>query len=86
MSWSAFVHERVAVHERRRVRAGMMSRLETYDSLLEHYNMSEDWEGGKFAGIDLAWNHDPCHSDCICRLLMDGYLAELLLCKGHNAP
>ena len=53
--------------------------------LSEHYEMSEDWEGKKFVGIDLAWNYAPRHQDRTCRLSMDGYIAGLLLCEGHVA-
>ena len=37
-------------------------------ALLQHYEISEDWEGKKFAGIDLAWNYAANHKDCTCRL------------------
>ncbi|KAL7539093.1 hypothetical protein ACHAWF_006293 [Thalassiosira exigua] len=31
--------------------------------LNQYYEMSEDWEGKKFAGIDLAWNYAPRHQN-----------------------
>ena len=34
--------------------------------LNEHYEMSEDWEGKKFAGIDLQWNYTKRHADRTC--------------------
>jgi hypothetical protein len=54
--------------------------------LNQHYEMSEDWEGKKFAGIDLAWNYAPRHQDRSCRLSMDNYIGDLLFREGHKAP
>ena len=28
--------------------------------LQEYYEISEDWKGEKFAGIELEWNYSPC--------------------------
>jgi hypothetical protein len=56
------------------------------DILSHHYEMSEDWKGNKFAGIDLAWNYAPRHRDRTCRLSMDGYIRDLLLWDGHKPP
>ena len=33
--------------------------------LNEYYEMSEDWSGSKFAGIDLFWNYAPKHSELL---------------------
>ena len=40
--------------------------------LKEHYDMTEDWEGKKIAGIDMTWNYAPRHKDRTCRLSMEG--------------
>ena len=54
--------------------------------LNQHYEMSEDWEGKKFAGIDLEWNYAARHSERTCRLSMANYIADLLFREGHTAP
>ena len=54
--------------------------------LKEHYEMSEDWDGAKFAGIDLEWTYGPQHQDRRCRLSMQGYISDLLFREGHKAP
>jgi hypothetical protein len=54
--------------------------------LNEHYDMSEDWEGKKFAGIDLAWHYAKRHQDRTCRLSMDSYIGDLLFREGHHKP
>ena len=51
-------------------------------ALREHYNVTTDWEGKKFAGIDLHWDH----AKCTCRLIMNGYIAELLVKYNHPTP
>jgi len=53
-----------------------------YNALQEHYEVSADWEGSKFAGIDLKWDYDKR----TCRLTMDGYINEVLLRYGHPMP
>jgi len=54
--------------------------------LNQHYEMSEDWDGSKFAGIDLQWNYAAVHSERTCRLSMKGYIADLLFREGHKPP
>ena len=54
--------------------------------LQEHYEISEDWEGTKFAGIDLEWNYAAQHVDRTCRLSIKNYIATLLLKFGHKLP
>ena len=48
--------------------------------------MSEDWEGATFAGMDLQWDYAPRHRDRTCRLLMEGYIRDLLHREGHSPP
>ena len=36
--------------------------------LQEHYEISEDWNGTSFAGLDLEWNYTQQHLDLTCRL------------------
>lgn len=54
--------------------------------LTEHYKISEDWEGKKFAGINLAWTYAAKHVNRQCRLSMNDYIADLLLKYGHKTP
>ena len=54
--------------------------------LQEHYEISEDWDGTKFAGIDLKWMYTPKHVDRTCRLSIKNYIANLLLKFGHTKP
>ena len=46
--------------------------------LQEHYEISEDCKGGKFAGIDLEWNYAPTHKYHTCRLSIKGYIEIIL--------
>ena len=54
--------------------------------LLEHYEISEDWEGKKFAGIDPDWNYAASHKDRTCRLSIKNYIQDLFLKLGHPLP
>ena len=54
--------------------------------LNQHYEMLEDWEGKKFAGINLSWNYADRHSKRTCRLSMDEYTSDLLFRERHTAP
>ena len=54
--------------------------------ILEHYEISEDWEGKKIAGIDLKWNYAAVHRDRTCRLSIENYIQDLLLKMGHSLP
>ena len=54
--------------------------------LNQHYEMSDDWTGTKFAGMDLAWSYSAWHQNRTCRLSMDGYIKDLLFKEDHNAP
>ena len=54
--------------------------------LEEHYEIAADWEGKKFAGIDLEWNYVAKHCDRTCRLSMKGYIDTLLIKYGHPRP
>ena len=54
--------------------------------LKKYHTVSEDWEGKKFAGIDLEWNYDKVHSKRTCRLSMREYIKKLLHKIGHPMP
>jgi hypothetical protein len=51
-------------------------------ALQEHYTVTTDWTGSKFAGIDFKWDY----AKQTCRLTMDGYIEELLLKYNHPRP
>ncbi len=51
-------------------------------ALQSNYEVSEDWTGSKFSGIDLKWDYIKR----TCRLTMDGYITELRLRYGHPNP
>ena len=56
-------------------------------SVLKRYHeISQYWEGEKYTGIALEWNYVKVHKDRTCRLLMKGYIAELLLRLGYAKP
>ena len=55
-------------------------------ALLQHYEISEDWEGKKFAGIDLEWNYKATHKNRTRHLSINNYIRNLLLRVGHPMP
>ena len=54
--------------------------------LQEHYEISEDWRGEKFSGIDLEWKYPPTHNDRTLRLSIQGYIEIILILFGHKQP
>lgn len=57
------------------------------DALKQFYdNITVDWEGSKFAGIDLDWNYARRHCDRAVRLSMNGYIKKVLEKYNHPAP
>ena len=51
-------------------------------ALQEHYTVTTDWSGTKFAGIDIAWDY----THRTARLSMQGYIADILAKYQHTAP
>ena len=51
--------------------------------LEDHYTLTMDWKGKKFAGIELNWNYNSNHTKRTCRLSMEGYINKLLI-KYNN--
>ena len=39
----------------------------------KYHNITEDWEGKKYAGINLKWDYEKR----TCRATMDGYILNL---------
>ena len=54
--------------------------------LEQHHEITQDWEGKKFAGVNLQWNYAKNHSERTCRLSMNHYIADLLIKLGHPIP
>ena len=46
------------------------------------HNITEDWEGKKYAGIDLKWDYE----NRTCRATMDGYILDLRNKFQHMQP
>ena len=51
-----------------------------------HYTITDDLGRKCFSSIYLKWNYTKIHSQRICRLSMDSYIANLILKYGHKAP
>ena len=57
--------------------------LITYPQYSKKYlNITEDWEGKKYSGIDLEWDYDKR----TCRATMDGYILDIRNKYGHLTP
>ena len=54
--------------------------------LKQHYDITEDWTGTKFGGINIKWNYAQKHAKRTCRLCIKDYIKDLLLKFGHKAP
>ena len=50
--------------------------------LLEHYELTQDWSGSRFSGIDLTWNY----TNRTCRLYIKHYIKNLLLKWDPTIP
>ena len=50
--------------------------------LKKYHNITEDWEGKKYSGIDLKWYCDKR----TCRATMDGYILEIRTKYQHMHP
>ena len=51
-------------------------------ALQTDYQVTTDWTGSKFAGIDIVWNY----TQRTCRISMNGYIEALLLKYNHSRP
>ena len=51
--------------------------------LKQHYEITEDWTGTKFGGINIKWNYAQKHAERSCRLCIKDYIKDLLLRFGH---
>eukprot|EP00804_Cyclotella_cryptica_P010880 CCRYP_008804-RA/>CCRYP_008804-RA protein AED:0.45 eAED:0.45 QI:0/-1/0/1/-1/1/1/0/112 len=48
----------------------------------KHYELTKNWKGDLYAGINLEWNY----SNRTCRLTMDKYIATVLFKYNHPMP
>ena len=51
-------------------------------ALKETYQVTTDWTGAKFAGIDITWDY----AKRTCRITMNDYIANVLLKYNHKKP
>ena len=58
------------------------SRFRLRNILLEHYEITQDWYGSQFAGINLTWDY-PKRTCC---LSIKNYIKNLLLKWCHTIP
>ena len=56
-------------------------------SVLEkHYEITLNWKGDLYSGINLEWNYNPVHVKRTVRLTMDDYIANLRVKFNHADP
>ena len=48
--------------------------LHLLKTLEAYYKITTDWEGTRFAVIDLAWDYHACNANQTCRISMKGYI------------
>ena len=51
-------------------------------NIKKYHNITEDWEGKEYAGINLKWDYDKK----TCRATMDGYILDLKNKYQHMQP
>ena len=55
-------------------------------ALKQHYNVSEELDGTRFAGMTLKWNYSTTHTERSCRLSMPGYISNVRTKYDHPMP
>ena len=50
---------------------GKQHALHLLNILKQNYEITTDWEGKKFAGIDLAWDYNDKNANQTCRISMN---------------
>ena len=65
---------------------GKQHTLHLLKILEQHYKITADLEGKKFAGIDLEWKYTEQHSKRNCHISMNGYIDKLLIKYRHPRP
>lgn len=54
--------------------------------LEEFYTVTTDWDGEKYAGVDIRWDYAKKHKDRKVRIYMDGYIDRVREKYGHKRP
>ena len=54
--------------------------------LEEHYDITVNWKGDLYSGINLDWNYNPVHTKRTFRLTMDEYIVNLRVKFNHADP
>ena len=52
----------------------------------QNYEITADWEGQKFSGINLEWKYTEQHSNRTSRISTNGYIDKLLIKYEHPRP
>jgi hypothetical protein len=55
-------------------------------ALKKHYEVSEELDGTRFAGMTLTWNYGPIHAERSCHLAMPGYICNVHTKYKHPMP
>jgi hypothetical protein len=61
---------------------GKQHALHLRDTIKAHYDITENWQGSLYSGINLNWNY----TKRTCRLTMDDYIANVLTKYDHPRP
>ena len=54
--------------------------------LEEHYDITVNWKGDLYSGINLDWNYNPVHAKRTFCLTMDNNIANLIVKFNHTDP
>ena len=65
---------------------GKQHALHLLNILEKNYEITADWVGGGFAGIDLACYYGDQNAKRTCRISMNGYIEKLQMKYGHPLP
>ena len=55
-------------------------------TLEQNYEITTDWEGIFFVGIDLTWDYNARHANRTRHISIDGHIAKVLLKYVHPRP
>ena len=54
--------------------------------LAKHYDITVNWKGDLYSGINLEWNYNPVHTKRTVHLTMDDYISNLKVKFNHADP
>ena len=66
--------------------AGKPHAIHLKQDFSEHYELTENWKGDLYSGINTEWKYDPIHAKRTVRLTMDDYIANLRVKYDHPDP